>query len=231
MKLLLAEDERSLSKALVAILEHSKYTVDPVYDGEDALYYLENGDYDGAVLDIMMPKMDGLEVLRRIREEGSLVPVIMLTAKSELDDKISGLDAGANDYLTKPFEPAELLARIRAMTRSKTAQPDSVLRLGNVTLDRTTSKLTGPAGDYTLANKEYQVMELLMKEPGIILSTEMLMDKVWGYDSDSDINVVWTYISYLRRKLKAIKADVEIKAKRNTGYYIAEIDPAKQADR
>ena len=220
MKLLLAEDERSLSKALVTILEHSKYMVDAVYDGEDALYYLENGEYDGAVLDIMMPKMDGIEVLRRIREEGILVPVIMLTAKSELDDKILGLDSGANDYMTKPFEPAELLARIRAMTRAGTMQTDSVLRLGNTSLDRTTSRLAGPAGDYTLANKEYQVMELLMKKPGVIISTEELMDKVWGYDSESDINVVWTYISYLRRKLKSIKSDVEIKAKRNTGYYI-----------
>lgn len=221
MRLLLAEDEKSLSKALTAILEHNKYSVDPVYDGEDALYYIENGEYDGAILDIMMPKMDGIEVLKRLREEGNLIPVIMLTAKSELDDKILGLDSGANDYMTKPFEPAELLARIRAMTRTKTSQADSVLKLGNITLDRTSFKLAGPSGDFTLANKEFQVMELLMKEPGKIISTEILMDKVWGYDSDADINVVWVYISYLRKKLKSIGADVEIKAKRNSGYYIS----------
>ena len=224
MRLLLAEDERSLSKALTAILEHNKYSVDPVYDGEDALYYIENGEYDGAILDIMMPKMDGIEVLKRLREEGNLIPVIMLTAKSELDDKILGLDSGANDYMTKPFEPAELLARIRAMTRIKTSQADSVLKLGNITLDRTSFKLKGPSGDYTLANKEFQVMELLMKDPGVIISAESLMDKVWGYDSDADINVVWVYISYIRKKLKSIDADVEIKAKRNSGYYVAVSD-------
>ena len=224
MRLLLAEDERSLSKALTAILEHNKYSVDPVYDGEDALYYIENGEYDGAILDIMMPKMDGIEVLKRLREEGNLIPVIMLTAKSELDDKILGLDSGANDYMTKPFEPAELLARIRAMTRTKTSQADSVLKLGNITLDRTSFKLKGPSGDYTLANKEFQVMELLMKDPGVIISAESLMDKVWGYDSDADINVVWVYISYIRKKLKSIDADVEIKAKRNSGYYVAVSD-------
>ena len=220
MRLLLAEDEKSLSRALVAILEHNKYSVDPVYDGEDALYYLENGEYDGAILDIMMPKMDGIEVLRHLRADGNLIPVIMLTAKSELDDKILGLDTGANDYMTKPFEPAELLARIRAMTRTKTSQADSVIKMGNITLDTTTYKLAGPKGDYTLANKEFQVLELLMKDPGVIISVESLMDRVWGYDSDADINVVWTYISYLRKKLNSIGADIEIKAKRNSGYYV-----------
>lgn len=220
MRLLLAEDEKSLSRALVAILEHNKYSVDPVYDGEDALYYLENGEYDGAILDIMMPKMDGIEVLRHLRAEGNLIPIIMLTAKSELDDKILGLDTGANDYMTKPFEPAELLARIRAMTRTKTSQADSVIKIGNITLDTTTYKLAGPKGDYTLANKEFQVMELLMKDPGVIISVDSLMDRVWGYDSDADINVIWTYISYLRKKLKAIGSDIEIKAKRNSGYYV-----------
>ena len=224
MRLLLAEDEKSLSKALVAILEHNKYSVDPVYDGEDALYYLENGEYDGAILDIMMPKMDGIEVLTHLRADGNLIPVIMLTAKSELDDKILGLDTGANDYMTKPFEPAELLARIRAMTRTKTSQADSVIKMGNVTLDTTTYKLAGPKGDYTLANKEFQVMELLMKDPGVIISVDSLMDRVWGYDSDADINVVWTYISYLRKKLKAIGSDIEIKAKRNSGYYVQKVE-------
>lgn len=224
MRLLLAEDERSLSKALTAILEHNKYSVDQIYDGEDALYYLENGEYDGAILDIMMPKMDGIEVLRHLRGDGNLIPVIMLTAKSGLDDKILGLDTGANDYMTKPFEPEELLARIRAMTRTKTSQADSVLRYGNVTLDTTSFKLKGTAGDFTLANKEFQVMQLLMKDPGIIISPDSLMDKVWGYDSDADINVVWVYISYLRKKLKSIGADVEIKAKRNSGYYLTRCD-------
>ena len=153
MRLLLAEDERSLSRAILAILEKNNYSADAVYDGEEALEYLESGNYDGVILDIMMPKLDGIEVLKRLRERGNPIPVLMLTAKAEIDDKVLGLDSGANDYLTKPFHSKELLARIRAMTRTQTARSGTQLRFGNLTLDRATFVLSSPTGSYRLANK------------------------------------------------------------------------------
>ena len=217
MRLLLAEDERSLSRAVVMILEKNNYTVDAVYNGEDALTFLRTGSYDAAILDIMMPKMDGITVLKRLRAEGNPVPVIMLTAKAEIDDKVLGLDSGANDYLTKPFDTKELLARIRAMTRSQKAA-DSRLTFGNVTLDRATFEISSPAGTFRLANKEFQMLEILMSNPQQLISTERFMEKIWGYDSDTEINVVWVYISYLRKKLVALDADIQIKATRNAGY-------------
>ena len=222
MRLLLAEDETALAKALTAILERSNYSVDWVGDGQAALEYLEAGNYDGVILDIMMPKVDGLTVLREIRGRGCRTPVLLLTAKSEVDDKVLGLDAGANDYLTKPFHSRELLARIRAMTRVQTAQPDSQMRFGNVTLDRATFELSTPSGSYRLANKEFQMMELLMLNPRNLISTERFMEKIWGYDSEAEINVVWVYISYLRKKLAALHADIQIKATRNAGYSLEE---------
>ncbi len=219
MRLLLAEDEKSLSRALVKILEHSHYSVDAVYDGREALDYLEAGNYDGAILDIMMPEIDGLTVLQTIRQQGNRIPVLMLTAKSEIDDRVRGLDLGANDYLTKPFAPPELLARIRAMLRVQSEQQaDSSLHVGNLTLDTTSFELSTPAGSFRLANKEHQMMDLLMRHPRQVISTEQLMDRIWGYDSEAEINVVWVYISYLRKKLTALKADVSIKATRNVGY-------------
>lgn len=218
MRILLAEDEKSMSRALVAILSKNNYSVDPVYDGEEALRYLRTGDYDAAVLDIMMPSMDGIEVLKKIRSDGNLIPVIMLTAKSQVEDKIEGLDSGANDYLTKPFDAKELLARIRAMTRVSTVQADSVLKFGNISLDRTTFELTGPDGSVKLSGKEYQMLELLMLNPGALISADRFYDKIWGLDSDSDINVVWTFLSYLRKKLVSTGADVQIKASRGQGY-------------
>ena len=218
MRLLLAEDEKSLSRALVKILEHGKYSVDAVYDGEEALDYLEAGEYDGVILDIMMPKKDGLEVLQTIRKHGNTVPVLLLTAKSEIDDKVRGLDLGANDYLTKPFAPPELLARIRAMTRTQTAQVDSSLHFGNITLDTSSYELSSPTDRFRLANKEFQMMEMLMSNPKQLISTERFMEKIWGYDSEAEINVVWVYISYLRKKLTALNANVAIKATRNAGY-------------
>lgn len=218
MRLLLAEDEKALSKALTAILERNNYSVDAVYDGQAALEYLETGNYDGVILDIMMPKVDGITVLKEIRSRGNLIPVILLTAKSEVDDKVAGLDAGANDYLAKPFHSKELLARIRAMTRTQTAQASSKLQAGNVTLDRATFELSTPTGSLRLANKEFQMMEMLMSNPGQIISTERFMEKIWGYDSETEINVVWVYISYLRKKLTKLEAKVEIKAVRNQGY-------------
>ena len=218
MKLLLAEDEQSLSKVLTAILEHNGYTVDAVYDGIEALEYLEMGEYDGVILDIMMPRMDGMTALQKIREKGNQVPILMLTAKSEVDDKVAGLDNGANDYLTKPFASKELLARIRAMTRTQTAAITSTLQFGNISLDQATKELSSPSGNFHLANKEFQVMELLISNPKNVIPTERIMEKIWGYDSNAELNVVWAYISYLRKKLTALNADIQIKATRNTGY-------------
>ena len=222
MKLLLAEDERSLSRALMKILEKNNYTADAVYNGEDALSYLESGFYDAAILDIMMPKMDGITVLKKLRASGNTVPVIMLTAKSEIDDKVLGLDSGANDYLTKPFDTKELLARIRAMTRTQITA-DNKLTFGNISLDRATFELSSPTGSFRLANKEFQMMEILMSNPQHLVSTERLIERIWGYDSESEINVVWVYISYLRKKLTALHANIQIKAARNAGYSLEEL--------
>ena len=218
MRLLLAEDEKSLARAVSAILEKNNFSVDVVYDGADALDWLRAGNYDGAVLDIMMPKMDGITVLKTIRAEGNMLPVLLLTAKSEIDDKVEGLDSGANDYLTKPFAAKELLARIRAMTRTPTAQPSSTLQFGNLTLDRATFELKSPTSSFRLANKEFQMLETLMANPRSLISTERFMEKIWGYDAEAEINVVWVYISYLRKKLAALNANVQIKATRNAGY-------------
>ena len=218
MRLLLAEDEKSLARAVSAILEKNNFSVDVVYDGADALDWLRAANYDGAVLDIMMPKMDGITVLKTIRAEGNMLPVLLLTAKSEIDDKVEGLDSGANDYLTKPFAAKELLARIRAMTRTQTAQPSSTLQFGNLTLDRATFELKSPSGSFRLANKEFQMLETLMANPKTLVSTERFMEKIWGYDAEAEINVVWVYISYLRKKLAALNANVQIKATRNAGY-------------
>lgn len=223
MKLLLAEDEKSLSKAIVTILEKNNYSVDAVYDGAEALDFLENSSYDGVILDIMMPKMDGITVLKKLRERKDLTPVLILTAKSEVDDKVLGLDSGANDYLTKPFASKELLARIRAMTRSQFSHTDSSMHVGNITLDSATFELSSPTGSFRLANKEYQMMELLMSNPKNLISTEHFMERIWGYDSEAEINVVWVYISYLRKKLTALHADIQIKAARNAGYFLEEI--------
>ena len=211
MRLLLAEDEKALSKALTAILERNNYAVDAVYDGQAALEYLEADNYDGVILDIMMPKVDGITVLKEIRKKGNLIPVLLLTAKSEVDDKVEGLDAGANDYLAKPFHSKELLARIRAMTRIRTGQSSSTLQLGNVVLNRATFELSTPKGSFRLANKEFQMMELLMSNPDTLISSERFMEKIWGYDSEAEINVVWVYISYLRKKLAALHANIKIK--------------------
>ena len=217
MRILLAEDEKALSKALVKIFEANNYSIDAVYDGQEALDYLEAGNYDAAVLDIMMPKVDGIEVLRRIRESGSNLPVLMLTAKSEVEDKVKGLDTGANYYLTKPFATEELLAAVRVITRPS-ADTGSRLRVGNLTLDRATFELSAPNGSVKLANKEFQMMELLMAHPGNIVSVDTFMDHIWGYDTDTESNVVWVYVSYLRKKLVSLGSDVSIKASRNVGY-------------
>ena len=223
MRLLLAEDERALSKALATILERSNYSVDTVYDGEAALEYLAADNYDGVILDIMMPKKDGITVLKELRSQGSKIPVLILTAKSEVDDKVLGLDSGANDYLTKPFHSRELLARIRAMTRAQSSQTSSVLQMGNITLDQRTYELSSPTGSFRLANREFQILELLMQNPGNLISAERLMEKIWGYDTDAEVHVVWVYISYLRKKLASLGATVQIRVARNAGYSLEEI--------
>lgn len=220
MRILLAEDERSLSRAVVALLERSNYAVDAVYDGVEALEYLDSGNYDALILDIMMPRLDGLSVLKRLRQRGNPIPVLILTAKSEIDDKVEGLDSGANDYLTKPFSTRELLARLRAITRTQTSQVSSVLCFGNVALDQTSFELSSPSGSYRLANKEYQMMELLLMNPGQTISTERFLEKIWGYNTETELNVVWVYISYLRKKLAALNANVRIQAARNVGYRV-----------
>ena len=218
MRILLAEDERSLSRAVIALLERNNYSADAVYDGEEALAYLEAGNYDALILDLMMPKVDGMTVLRRLWEAGNPIPVLILTAKSEVDDKVLGLDTGANDYLTKPFSTQELMARIRAMTRSQTGQISSRLTFGNITLDQTTFELASPTGSFRLANKEFQMMELLLRNPKQLIPSERFLERIWGYDSDVELNVVWVYISYLRKKLTALRANIQIKVTRNAGY-------------
>lgn len=222
MRILFAEDELALSKALTTILKRNNYSVDAVYDGQTALEYLEMDNYDCAILDIMMPKLDGISVLKEIRKKGMQIPVIMLTAKSEVDDKVLGLDSGANDYLTKPFEAKELMARIRAVTRIQTVQSDSLLKFGNLTLNQATFELSSSAGSISLANKEFQMLELLMSNPHHLISADGFFEKIWGYDSEAEMNVVWVYISYLRKKLEKLDADVKIKATRNVGYSLEE---------
>lgn len=222
MRLLLCEDEKALSDALVAILRHNNYSVDAVYNGTDAVEYIKSGIYDGVVLDIMMPGLDGIGVLRSVRAAGVETPIMILTAKGDVEDKIMGLDSGADDYLTKPFDAGELLARIRAMTRRKSALCDNILTLGDIRLDRLSFELIGSKGRVSLTAKEYQIMEILMQNKGRLISAELLMEKIWGYDSDTDINVVWTYISYLRKKLGALGSTVTIRAVRGIGYLIEE---------
>lgn len=223
MRLLLAEDERSLSKALRAILEGNHYSVDAVYDGVETLAYLDAGNYDALILDLMMPKLDGLSVLRRLRSGGNHIPVLILTARSEVEDKVLGLDSGANDYLVKPFSTAELLARIRAMTRGRAAQSGVLLQMGNITLNCASFELSSPRGRLRLPNKEYQMLELLLRTPSSLIPAERFLEIIWGLDSDAETNVVWVHISRLRKKLAGLGANIEIAASRNAGYYLRSV--------
>ena len=219
MRILLAEDEKSLSNALITILKHNNYSVDAVYNGEDALdYVLSDNIYDLVILDIMMPKLDGISVLKEIRKRKISVPIIMLTAKSDIQDKVLGLDGGADDYLTKPFNVEELLARIRSVTRRKGEINNNNLTFDDLTLNRSTFELECNGNKVLLTNKEYQIVELLMLHKGQMIPMDKIMDKIWGFDSNADTNVIWTYISYLRKKLTSIGSKVMIKANRNIGY-------------
>lgn len=218
MKLLYAEDEKSMSEAVTDILAYHNYTVDTVYNGNDALDWAKAEHYDGIILDIMMPGLNGIEVLQQLRKEGIKTPILLLTAKAEIENRIEGLDAGADDYLPKPFNMGELLARVRAMLRRREEFTPDILTAGNITLNMQSCELSGNDQSFVLPKLEYRMMELLMLNKGIYLSTEDLLTKVWGYETEADIGIVWVYISYLRKRLTSLNANVEIKVKRNIGY-------------
>ena len=219
MRILLVEDDRSLSRAVSTILQKNNYSVDCVNNGQLALDYLEQDIYDAVIMDIMMPVMDGITALKNLRKRGNNIPVLMLTAKTEIDDKVEGLDNGANDYLTKPFDTRELLARLRVLTRNE-RQHDSVMTLGNITLNTSTCELSSATDSFLLTNKEYQMMLMFMNNKDQVISAEQFMEKIWDSDSDSDISTVWSYISYLRRKLEALGSEYSIATRRNMGYYL-----------
>lgn len=223
MRILLCEDEPSLSRALVKIFEKNHFSADAVYNGQEALDYLACASYDAVVMDVMMPVMDGITALCHLRRRGDTTPVLLLTAKAEVADRVCGLDSGANYYLTKPFAADELLAALRVITRRQ-SDGDSRLGLGNVLLDRATFELSSPFGSFRLANREYQIMELLLSNPHHVFSAERLFERIWGPDSDAELNVVWVYISYLRKKLTALKASVHIRATRGIGYSLEEVE-------
>ncbi len=224
MKLLYAEDEISMSEAVCDILTYHNYSVDAVDNGADALDYALSEQYDGIILDIMMPKKTGLEVLAELRQKGIKTPIMLLTAKSDIDDRIAGLDLGADDYLPKPFAMGELIARIRAMLRRREEFTPDILRFGNVTLNMQSFELSSDKGTILLPKIEYKMMELLMLNRKIFLSTEDILVKVWGYDTDAEIGIVWVYISYLRKKLASLGANIQIRAKRSIGYTLEELE-------
>ena len=218
MRILIAEDEIATAKALKLLLEKAKNSVDIVHTGTDAWTYVSSGAYEVVVLDIMMPGMSGLEVLSRMRRAHITTPVLMLTAKAEIEDRVAGLEAGADDYLPKPFATSELIARVKALGRRSESYSDSLLTVGNLVLDGNRYEMRVQDTGVKLTNKEYQLMELFAQHPGFVFSTEHLMDRIWGYETDSDIDVVWTHIGYVRKKLRSLGADVEIKTIRGAGY-------------
>jgi DNA-binding response OmpR family regulator len=218
MRILIADDERELARALKIVLERAKYTADAVDNGDDALEYALRGIYDCIILDVMMPGQDGLTVLRTLREQGVAAPVMLLTARSEISDRVEGLEAGADDYLPKPFAMAEFLARVKALLRRSGNYTADVLALGNLRLNCSTYELSAPGGTLRMNNKEFQLLELFLRSPRRVFSTEELMEKLWGWDSEAEINVVWTNIANLRRKLSTLEADVELRSIRGAGY-------------
>ncbi len=218
MKLLYAEDEIAMSEAVTDILAYHNYMVEPVYNGNDALDYILNDDYDGVILDIMMPGMSGLEVLKEMRKRGINTPVLLLTAKSQIEDRIEGLDLGADDYLPKPFNMGELLARVRAMLRRKDNFTPDILSFGDLTLNMQNNELSCGEKSVVLPKLEYRLMETFMINKNILISTEDLFTKVWGFNTDAEIGILWVYISYLRKRLASIGSKTEIRAKRNVGY-------------
>ena len=222
MKLLIAEDEIDLAETLTAFFEKNQFTVEAVYNGADAYDYAREGGYDAIILDVMMPKMNGIEVLRRLRDEGLSTPIMMLTAKAQKDDRVEGFDAGADDYLPKPFAPDELLARVRALLRRAGEFKPTVLTFGDLALDSSTGILSCGGESVRLSGREFQLMELFLRSPKILFSVDKLMERIWGWDSDAEINVVWVHISNLRKKLKSIGSEVSIRANRGMGYVLEE---------
>lgn len=222
MKLLIAEDEVDLAEALTAFFEKNQFTVDAVHDGQDAYDYARAGDYDAVILDVMMPKLNGIQVLRRLREEGYSAPIMMLTAKAQKDDRVEGFDAGADDYLPKPFAPDELLARVRALLRRAGDYKPTVLSFGDLSLDCAAGLLTCGREAVRLSGREFQVMELFLRSPKVIFSADKLMERIWGWDSDAEVSVVWVHISNLRKKLRSIGSRVSIRAVRGMGYVLEE---------
>lgn len=218
MRLLIAEDDLDLAEALAVFLEKHQYTVDAVHDGSAALDYAGTGDYDAVILDIMMPKLDGLQVLARLRDSGVSTPVMLLTAKGEKDDRVAGFNSGADDYLPKPFAPDELLARVRAMLRRAGDYKPAVLRFGDLELDCGSGAIRRGGRSERLSGREFQVMELFMRSPRVILPAERIMERVWGWDAEAEINVVWVHISNLRKKLAGVGASAVIRASRGLGY-------------
>ena len=220
MRLLLAEDDPKLLKSLKHIFETNKFSVDVVNNGEDALHYALSDEYDGLVLDIMMPGLDGIEVLKRLRKENVTTPALFLTARTEVSQRVEGLDAGADDYLPKPFSTSELLARVRAMLRRKDNYVPDLLAYKEVILNRSTYELCYDGSIQTLSRKEFQITEMMMQQPHTIISTEQFMTHIWGWDANVDTSVVWVHISNLRKKIAAIKAPIEIRFVRNAGYML-----------
>lgn len=218
MRLLIAEDEKDLAEALSVFFEKNQFTVDAVYNGQDAYDYASDGNYDAIILDVMMPKRNGIEVLKQLRADGIKTPIMMLTAKGEKDDRITGFDAGADDYLPKPFAPDELLSRVRAMMRRYDNYKPTVLIYEDLSLDCSSGILCCGKNEVRLSGREFQVMELFMRSPKVVFSAEKIMERVWGWDSDAEINVVWVHISNLRKKLKSIDSAVSVYANRGLGY-------------
>lgn len=218
MRLLIAEDELDLAEALTVFFEKNHFSVDAVHNGFDAHEYAVSGAYDAVILDVMMPKMDGIQVLERLRQEGVKTPIMMLTAKGQKNDRITGFNAGADDYLPKPFDPDELLSRVRAVLRRSEAYQPTLLRYGDLTLDPTNGILSCGRQTVRLNGREFHVMELFMRSPRQVFSAERIMEKVWGWDAEAEINVVWVNISNLRKRLKTIGSRVQLRANRGLGY-------------
>jgi len=220
MRILIAEDESELNKALVTIFEKNNYSVDGVYNGEDALAFGSTNNYDGIILDIMMPVLDGMEVLSRLRKKQIFTPVLLLTAKSEVTDKVAGLDAGADDYLPKPFAVSELLARVRAMLRRKNQFSPDDLNFCGMILSKISYEIIYNGKIVRLISKEFQMMEMMMEQPEQIITTGKFLEHIWGWDTNADISIVWVYISNLRKKLFSVSAPAEIKAVKGVGYIL-----------
>ena len=218
MKLLYAEDEPALSEAVVDYLTYHNYIVDAVYNGANAYDYAMSGEYDGIILDIMLPKRDGLEVLSALRKNGCKTPVLLLTAKTQVEDRIRGLDTGADDYLPKPFDMGELIARIRAMLRRREEFHPDLIHVGDLSLNMQSGEISVGTMSFQLPKQEYRLMEQLMLNHTMFMSSEDLLVKAWGFNTETDINSVWLYVSYLRKRLSALNSKVEIVSKRNIGY-------------